>query len=411
MTFNSAHHQRLERASSLPPSKPPKPPKRPPFPSPPGSILTYNSQRRNSTPGWAVSQIQSQGKVFSQVKSKKMELKFGMSPFKAETFSSDLIKTQKKKKNNQKGDESKNKGRENSMRWSFRLPKFSTQSNKIDEQDKSGVVLLKQSRENKLNSEENKIAETNIKTKLRRSFSDIKDKSQNNKREGYRESSSMIIKLSDNTNNAYPEENKREENSSKDFQKIHKTKVRRSFSDLKQTSSVPKVTDETDTYTGKYTSVRIRNTPKTPLKRSISDLKQISRVSKNILHISGLKEVYNSPIFSFSVPEYFKKQISYENESENKDKDADIVIDGVNKVGNVIEHVSALKWADEHDNTEFGGDKENLSVNVIKELEEKDNNKNYGSILKRPGKKRTNIKHVEFLDNIGDDEDSRVRYF
>ena len=59
------------------------------------------------------------------------------------------------------------------------------------------------------------------------------------------------------------------------------------------------------------------------------------------------------------------------------------MIEGGKDDVNIIEHVSALEWEDEHDNTKFGEDKENESVNMIKVLEEKDNTKNHGSILIR----------------------------
>ena len=68
----------------------------------------------------------------------------------------------------------------------------------------------------------------------------------------------------------------------------------------------------------------------------------------------------------------------------------------------------------EHDENDICDNKENIVKDDKKQKKDPnvtDQSRQYGSILKRPGITRMNIKHVEFLDNIGDEEENRVRYF
>ena len=284
-----------------------------------------------------------------QVKSKKMEIKFGMSPLKTQQFSSDLIKTEKKKKDNHKKEDDKNKFGSISQRWSFRLPKFNNQKSK---------------------------------------------------RNGHEELAVTNSKLSDRSNTSRLDLDKKSEKA-EDLQKPPKTKLVRSVSNLNQPPWVPKTKYERDNY---VVQVNLQRLPKTPLKRSVSDVKQKPRVHKNILQSSELKEVYNSPMFSYPVPDYFKKQDDQVNEKNNLNKE----VRGVRERVKPLNRASV--WEEKETNKDLSDDKENMIVNVIEESGKCDPSKHYGSILKRPGKKRTNIKHVEFLDNIGNDQE-RIRYF
>ena len=116
------------------------------------------------------------------------------------------------------------------------------------------------------------------------------------------------------------------------------------------------------------------------LRRSLSDLKQKSIAARNFLNLGDVKEnVRSSAVI----------QLITENSNYLSDNDV------------------------EYDENDICDNKENIVKDDKKQKDANatDQSRLYGSILKRPGIKRMNIKHVEFLDNIGDDEDNRVRYF
>ena len=71
-----------------------------------------------------------------------------------------------------------------------------------------------------------------------------------------------------------------------------------------------------------------------------------------------------------------------------------------------------LEANDEHDLENISKCKANIAISYEEEkaLDLNFESRQYGSILKRPGNKRKNIKHVEFLDNIEDDQDTVIRY-
>ena len=115
----------------------------------------------------------------------------------------------------------------------------------------------------------------------------------------------------------------------------------------------------------------------------MSDLKQKSIAARKFLNFRGMRaDVYTnrSPMF----------------ESVTK-----LEALGDNKVHN-----------DEHDLKDISKSKENIAVSYMeaKAIDLNEESRQYGSILKRPGNKRKNIKHVEFLDNIGDDQENVIRY-
>ena len=71
-----------------------------------------------------------------------------------------------------------------------------------------------------------------------------------------------------------------------------------------------------------------------------------------------------------------------------------------NKVDNMLEQDLVV----EKDNDNAGEVEDTLPICVEK-------SKVFGSILKKPGIRRTSIKHVEFLENDGDDEEKGIRYY
>ena len=70
------------------------------------------------------------------------------------------------------------------------------------------------------------------------------------------------------------------------------------------------------------------------------------------------------------------------------------------KVGNLVEQDLVA----EKDNDDVGEVEETIPICVEK-------SKVFGSILKKPGLRRTSIKHVEFLENNGGDEEQGIRYY
>ena len=70
------------------------------------------------------------------------------------------------------------------------------------------------------------------------------------------------------------------------------------------------------------------------------------------------------------------------------------------KVDNLVEQDLVA----EKDNDDVGEVEETIPICVEK-------SKVFGSILKKPGLRRTSIKHVEFLENNGGDEEQGIRYY
>lgn len=103
--------------------------------------------------------------------------------------------------------------------------------------------------------------------------------------------------------------------------------------------------------------------PKSLLRRSLSDIKQKSNAAKSFLSFHRAKNL-----------EYLTK--------DNATMDL---------------------YCDLNDK-ENNDDQINVKEEVFRDVKI-DNTRHFGSILKRPGSKRLNIKHVEFLDNMGDEED------
>jgi hypothetical protein len=122
----------------------------------------------------------------------------------------------------------------------------------------------------------------------------------------------------------------------------------------------------------------IESQPKTLLRRSVSDLKQKSIASRKFLNYHCLRAgVFRSPMFE-SVTD--KVEDFGDNQVHNEENDLDNINDNTENFAQSY------------------GEKKALDLN--------EESRQYGSILKRPGNKRKNIKHVEFLDNIGDDQDT-----
>jgi len=259
--------------------------------------------RKNSTPGQVLVQYQYKGRGYSQIMSKKTELKFGMTTLKTQQFGTDLVKFQANPKpvktESPKLDLNRSLGR-----WSLRLPKSNSQKPIFESSRKVKVENLPKSKKFGM------------------------DQVPNNK-------SSVWL----NT--------------------IEETHLKRSVSDLNE---VPKKNNHTE---------RGGTKPQSLLRRSLSDIKQKSNAAKTLLHFRNMKEDKLKHIDNSSVD---KAEMDMKDNLEEKENKHQI----------------------------------DIKNNFFQEANTNDR-RQFGSILKRPGSKRPNIKHVEFLDNI-DHEEDRIRF-
>ena len=108
--------------------------------------------------------------------------------------------------------------------------------------------------------------------------------------------------------------------------------------------------------------------PRSLLRRSLSDIKQKSNAAKTLLHFRNMKEDKLKNIDNYSAE---KAELDLKEDKENK-------------------HQFDMKQ-------------------IFPQEANTEERRQYGSILKRPGSKRPNIKHVEFLDNT-DHEEDRIRF-
>ena len=300
-----------------------------------------------------------------------MELKFGMSPFKTQQFSEDSVIRRKKPEQIKK--ELGKTGFEPSFgRWSFRMPKKNGEKNSIIKSEKNNksknTQFSTQLYDKNINAK-HKVKDwlnEERRTPLRRSVSDLRAISR---------VPAFALILADRQESRVGTllERKHEEAGLKDIedQKL-KTVVRKhggaTGEDSEPLLNIALKTKISDTQ------------PKRLLRRSISDLKQKSIAARNFLNLGDVKEnVCSSAVI----------QLITDNSNYLSDNDV------------------------EHDENDIYDNKENIVKDDKKQKDANatDQSRLYGSILKRPGIKRMNIKHVEFLDNVGDDEDNRVRYF
>ena len=120
----------------------------------------------------------------------------------------------------------------------------------------------------------------------------------------------------------------------------------------------------------------------------MSDLKQKRIAVRNFLNYHEKKEDAVRSPNSQSVT------VNLKNLSDNNVHDLkyDLLI--------ICDNKENMALSDKRDNVE-------MNDNNDKEI---DKSQQFGSILKRPGNKRLNAKHVEFLDNIGYEDEDYIRY-
>jgi len=349
--------QQKERASSLPPQHPNTVKTKKITPSTSPTMPVERMMRRNSTPGKEMAQHNM--KAYSQVKSQKMELKFGMSPLKTQQFSAQLIESQKKTEK-RKMESSKTKLDELSFgRWSFRLPKMKSQSYPMkgrNDFNNYPPTTKNMSATHKVTDWLNEEQRTPPPPPRRKSVSDMREISR---------IPAITLPVVERT-----VKNISTNSINKTYQEIKPEPVKqeKAVPIVKTRKEKPQVGD-----TNPAAAQPTENRPNTLLRRSVSDLKQKSISARQFLKLLDKKE------YSYSL-------CPKENLEDLSDKQSNEVVD-------------------------ISDDKEIMNIcDVVDQgTKEEEKSMKFGSILKRPGNKRANIKHVEFLED--NENENGIRYF
>merc|ERR1711892_1162324 len=309
-------------------------------------------RKMNSTPYNPIAQ-------YSQVMSKKTEIKFGMSPLKTKKYSADLIKSPNKiKKEFDKTDLTQSFGM-----WSFRSPHVKSE---ITYQHKSNDMNSKSKTLNSESDDTTNRPKKNLKgwlkgeiifpkTPLRRSVSDSRN----------------ITRTGEPTRQGRKDQELTQGIKSHQ-EETFKTNVKRNGFRNKTKDKEGAANKATKPKETNFVEAR----PRSLLQRSISDLKQRTIAARNFLNSQDMKEdSYRPP-----------------------------------KIQPVTDKPEDLSDANSHDLEPFSEMFDIKEKNGISDHNENHQSIQFGSILRRPGNKRQNIKHVEFLETIGYEEEDCIRY-
>merc|ERR1719479_738045 len=333
--------------------------------------------------GWDVTTYQYQSGGYSQVKSKRMEINFGISGLLRGTGQQGKDKNKASKK---KTSSSSSSSSTLPRRWSFKLPKLVERKEEPPGGQTAQVFVAK-------------LNEANVKA----------------------------VK----TVKAPPPP-----------PPPRRPALARSVSDMKERAWVTKImlNEREHSQSGRQAKSLTRNNLEEAEEEKDSAF--LSPTEGDLINVE-IKEIYSSPMVDVTMPGFyshtqsqpFQEQEFYEN-SENSESTVATVESFVDEAGNdscsfedidtimdtITENVNEMDLYDnlvgkddemDSDYTKDDNSSKTSNDDIIVTFNDQPKLKGKGSILKHPGQKRRHIKHVEFLDLICDDQGNSdsVRYF